>query len=236
MRSTRPERRPSRCPKRGGVNSTSTSSPCIAPPISPGGINTSSSIFGSRARLLLASAEQIRTHRDADRACPPPDPRCESQAGDSPLCAHVPGPRRSGPSSVFGNRPVFAIDLHQPPRAGEPPQLLAQLAPLLAAAQSQFADQLLIPGAPARQPFEYGAASRGRPLPRHPSSRHVFGSMVLDHQPLATDHRRPAALLTSPQAPGFCESAAALPANRPPSPSGPSRSPHAGAPRGRPHR
>ncbi len=60
-----------------------------------------------------------------------------------------------GPAALFrrADPPVLPVDLHQLTRARQPAQLLAQLAPLLAAAEPQLANQLLVSGAPLRQPL-----------------------------------------------------------------------------------
>jgi hypothetical protein len=49
---------------------------------------------------------------------------------------------------------MFAVQLNQLPRTGESPQLFAQLAPLLAAAQAEFPHQLLVTGAAAGQTLD----------------------------------------------------------------------------------
>ena len=86
-------------------------------------------------------------------------------AGDKILAAN---PRRSrirphlppctvsprGFSLRCADPPVIAVDLHQLPRSRQPPQLLAQLTPLLATAEPQLAHQLLESRAPIRQPLD----------------------------------------------------------------------------------
>ena len=110
---------------------------------------------GSRARLLwrgpnksVAIAVQIELARHQILAA---NPRPASLRFARLIPPRTALARTSLTRISFGNRPVIAIDLHQLPRAGEPSQLLAQFAALLAAAQPQFADQLLVPGAPVRQ-------------------------------------------------------------------------------------
>ena len=49
---------------------------------------------------------------------------------------------------------MLAVDLRQLPRSGKPPQLFAQFAPLLSAAEPQLAHQLLITRAPIGQPLD----------------------------------------------------------------------------------
>ncbi len=64
-------------------------------------------------------------------------------------------PRSVRLSSIrAGQHPVLAVDLPQLACSGQAAQLLAQLTPLLAAAQAQLAHQLLVPGAASRQALD----------------------------------------------------------------------------------
>ena len=143
----RPWRRPSAL---GGSTSTSTWSPCMAPLISLGGMKISSIAEFAWSPAGFDWAAQSHSRRDADRA------------GRRRDCRAL---RRSAGSGA-GNAPVLAIELDELAAGSEPGKLLEQQTPLAAAAQAEFADQLLVSGFSAgrggdpREQFAIGHSSR----------------------------------------------------------------------------
>src|SRR5579875_3812409 len=113
--------------------------------------------------------------------------------------------------------------MHQLAAIRQPLQLLAQKAPLLAAAQSQLTDQLFVSGPPSGQPLD---------VAQQFAVRHHCFRCYRSFAPAASrpDRLRPAPDLTSRRSRESCESAAAPPATRSPCPSEPSQSRRSNAP------
>ncbi len=103
--------------------------------------------FCCRERAWLGDwGARSRSRRDADRGVRRRD--CRAWQG--------------GRGRGAGNAPVFAIELDELAARGEPGQLLEQQAALAAAAQAQFADQLLVSGLSGRQRRRSAPAVRDR--------------------------------------------------------------------------